>query len=158
MSNNKEAKEGSNVNESDKQLLQILKSTNRNRLVITSLVLTTFMLIMIGIGAALFTEAAMGSEWKEILLLVLGAFIASYGKIIDFWFQKQDTDTALIKAVDEPDIAPPVDGGCPCGCGCPSCSGGSTRTIGDADGDGIPNYIDTDSDGDGISDAEESKY
>ena len=77
MSKNIEAKEGSNsVNEADKQLLNILKSTNRNRLVITSLVLTTFMLIMVGIGVALFSEAAMGAEWKEILLLVLHLYPA----------------------------------------------------------------------------------
>ena len=75
---------GGKVNEADKQLLGILKSTNNNRKLITVIVLTTFFLIMIGIGIALFSEAAMGAEWKEILLLVLGAFIASYGKIIDF--------------------------------------------------------------------------
>ena len=75
---------GDKVNEADKQLLGILKSTNRNRKLITVIVLTTFFMIMIGIGVALFSEAAMGAEWKEILLLVLGAFIASYGKIIDF--------------------------------------------------------------------------
>ena len=83
------------VNEADKQLLGILKSTNRNRRIITVIVLVTFMLIMIGIGVALFS-APPAPEWKEILLLVLGAFIASYGKIIDFWFQKTDADTALI--------------------------------------------------------------
>ena len=156
MSKNIEAKEGNNVNEADKQLLNILKSTNRNRLVITSLVLTTFMLIMVGIGLALFTEAAMGAEWKEILLLVLGAFIASYGKIIDFWLQKQDTDTALIQAVDDPAPAGPPAGDCNyCG---GTGAGGFAPTPGDVDGDGIPNYIDTDSDNDGISDADENKY
>ena len=40
------------VNEADKQLLGILKSTNRNRRIITVIVLVTFMLIMIGIGVA----------------------------------------------------------------------------------------------------------
>ena len=68
------------------------KVVRRNRFVITTVVLVTFLLIMVGIGIALFSEAAMGSEWKEILLLVLGAFIASYGKIIDFWFNANDDD------------------------------------------------------------------
>ena len=68
------------------------KGVRRNRFIITTVVLVTFLLIMVGIGAALFSEAAMGSEWKEILLLVLGAFIASYGKIIDFWFNASDDD------------------------------------------------------------------
>ena len=57
---------GDKVNEADKQLLGILKSTNRNRKLITVIVLTTFFMIMIGIGVALFSEAAMGAEWKEI--------------------------------------------------------------------------------------------
>ena len=68
------------------------KGVRRSRFIITTVVLVTFLLIMVGIGAALFSEAAMGSEWKEILLLVLGAFIASYGKIIDFWFNASDDD------------------------------------------------------------------
>ena len=153
MLRNIEAKEGSSkVNEADKQLLGILKSTNRNRRIITVIVLVTFMLIMIGSGVALFSEAGMSTEWKEILLLVLGAFIASYGKIIDFWFQKTDADTALIQAVDEPsNPTPPTDGSCNV-CGRPG------STMNDVDGDGIPNYLDGDSDNDGISDADENRY
>tara|TARA_Y100000992_G_scaffold196330_1_gene133521 strand:- start:2051 stop:2509 length:459 start_codon:yes stop_codon:yes gene_type:complete len=142
----------STVNEADKQLLNILKSTNRNRLIITTVVLVTFMLIMVGIGVALFSEAGMGAEWKEILLLVLGAFIASYGKIIDFWFQKSDADTALIQAVDDdgpgPDDSPSFGGNCTCGA--------MGMNPNDIDGDGIPNYLDSDSDNDGISDADEN--
>ena len=142
---------GDKVNEADKQLLGILKSTNRNRKLITVIVLTTFFMIMIGIGVALFSEAAMGAEWKEILLLVLGAFIASYGKIIDFWFQKTDADTALIQAVDEPSTpTPPSDGACHI------CGKGGVSTMNDVDGDGIPNYLDEDSDNDGILDSEEN--
>lgn len=140
---------GDKVNEADKQLLGILKSTNRNRKLITVIVLTTFMLIMVGIGVALFSAAPMAPEWKEILLLVLGAFIASYGKIIDFWFQKSDADTALIQAVDEPTPPPPIDDNCP------AC-GKTTSSANDVDGDGIPNYLDTDSDNDGILDEDEN--
>ena len=103
------------------------------------------------VGIALFTEAGMGAEWKEILLLVLGAFIASYGKIIDFWFQKSDADTAIITAVDDEPTAPvdnsPIGGGCTCGMG---------SNPYDNDGDGIPNYLDSDSDNDGISDKDEN--
>ena len=141
---------GDKVNEADKQLLGILKSTNRNRKLITVIVLSTFMLIMVGIGVALFSAAPMAPEWKEILLLVLGAFIASYGKIIDFWFQKTDADTALIQAVDEPAPAPPTDEACHI------CGKGGVSTMNDVDGDGIPNYLDSDSDNDGILDSEEN--
>jgi|TARA_B110000967_G_scaffold94012_1_gene96659 hypothetical protein len=73
-------------------LSQKQKSTNKNRFVITTVVLITFMVIMFGIGLALFNQAPMSGEWKETLFLVLGAFIASYGKIIDFWFNASDDD------------------------------------------------------------------
>ncbi len=73
-------------------LSQKQKSTNKNRFVITTVVLITFMIIMFGIGIALFNQAPMSGEWKETLFLVLGAFIASYGKIIDFWFNASDDD------------------------------------------------------------------
>jgi len=153
MLKNIEAKEGSNVNEADKHLLNILKSTNRNRLIITTVVLVTFMLIMIMIGIALFSEAGMAAEWKEILLLVLGAFIASYGKIIDFWFQKSDADTAIIQAVGD-DVPTPTPHGGDCDC-CGGTGIGGAKSNNDIDGDGIPNYLDSDSDNDGISDKDE---
>lgn len=67
----------------------------RNRFVITSVVLGTFFLIMVGIGGAILGPGdtpSINQEWKEILLLVLGAFLGSYSRIIDFWFNGNDTN------------------------------------------------------------------
>ena len=30
--------------------------------------------------------------WKEILLLMLGGFVGSFAKVIDFWFNNQEND------------------------------------------------------------------
>ena len=71
------------------------KAAQRNRFAITSVVLGTFFLIMFGIGYAIIghTDAPrVDQEWKEILLLVLGAFLGSYSRIIDFWFNTKDED------------------------------------------------------------------
>lgn len=71
------------------------KSRSRNRFVITAVVLGTFFLIMLGIGGAILGPGdtpAINQEWKEILLLVLGAFLGSYSRIIDFWFNGNDAD------------------------------------------------------------------
>lgn len=94
--------------------LQKQKNANRNRFVITSVVLLTFLLIMIGIGSAILQggeQPSINQEWKEVLLLVLGAFLGSYSRIIDFWFNGNDMnmdgrpDTGLSEPCDcdEPD-------------------------------------------------------
>jgi len=49
------------------------------------------------------TETIVGQEWKELLLLMLGAFIGSYGKIIDYWFSDTDKDKMLVQKMDEED-------------------------------------------------------
>ena len=90
----------------EKEFLSLIKNASRNRLIITTVVLLTFLLIMFGIGVALLGEnsAPINQEWKEVLLLVLGAFIASYGKIIDFWFQKDNSvEKELIDAAEGDD-------------------------------------------------------
>jgi len=88
----------------DQQFLSLIKSRSRNRLIITTVVLLTFLFIMFGIGLALFSNdesRTINQEWKEILLLLLGAFIASYGKVIDFWFQKNnEIEKELIDAAE----------------------------------------------------------
>jgi hypothetical protein len=49
------------------------------------------------------TKTAASAEWKELLLLMLGAFIGSYGKIIDYWFSDTDKDKMLVQKMDEED-------------------------------------------------------
>ena len=45
----------------------------------------------------------VSGEWKELLLLLLGALIGSYGKIIDYWFSDTDKDKMLVQKMDEED-------------------------------------------------------
>ena len=70
---------------------------------ITTIVLITFMLIVGGITMAVYNQTAIDGEWKELLLLMLGAFIGSYGKIIDYWFSDTDKDKMLVQKMDEED-------------------------------------------------------
>ena len=85
------------------------KTNNRNRFIITSVILTTFLLIMGGIGSAILSEGetpSFSQEWKEILLLVLGAFIGSYSKVIDYWFSGRDDDPVAPTPEISPDDIP----------------------------------------------------
>ena len=70
---------------------------------ITALVLGGFVIIMGAIFMAIFEQSNISGEWKELLLLLLGAFIGSYGKIIDYWFSDTDKDKMLVQKMDEED-------------------------------------------------------
>ena len=82
---------------------ELLNAMMRRRWYITALVLGGFMLIIAGMFTAIAAATPMAAEWKELLLLLLGAFIGSYGKIIDYWFSDTDKDKMLVQKMDEED-------------------------------------------------------
>lgn len=82
---------------------ELLGSMMARRWYITALVLGSFMAIIGGIFYAMNYQLVMAGEWKELLLLLLGAFIGSYGKIIDYWFSDTDKDKMLVQKMDEED-------------------------------------------------------
>ena len=81
----------------------LLNSMMKRRWYISAMVLGGFMIIIAGIFAAIMGKTPASAEWKELLLLMLGAFIGSYGKIIDYWFSDTDKDKMLVQKMDEED-------------------------------------------------------
>jgi len=82
---------------------QLLNSMMKRRWYISAMVLGGFMMIIAGMFTAIAIKTPMAAEWKELLLLLLGAFIGSYGKIIDYWFSDTDKDKMLVQKMDEED-------------------------------------------------------
>ena len=82
---------------------ELLNKMMARRWYITALVLGGFVLIIAGMFTAIGVGTPMAAEWKELLLLLLGAFIGSYGKIIDYWFSDTDKDKMLVQKMDEED-------------------------------------------------------
>jgi hypothetical protein len=87
---------------------QLLNAMMRRRWYITAMVLGGFMVIIGGIFAAITLQTPMASAWKELLMLLLGAFIGSYGKIIDYWFSDTDKDKLLVAKMDEENDTPEI--------------------------------------------------
>jgi hypothetical protein len=82
---------------------ELLNKMMTRRWYITAMVLGGFILIIVGIFAAVVGQTPMAAAWKELLMLLLGAFIGSYGKIIDYWFSDTDKDKMLVQKMDEED-------------------------------------------------------
>ena len=97
--------ETSMTTSADSKFQELLNKTMTRRWNITAIVLTTFLFIAVGITLAVRGGTVLDQEWKEILLLMLGAFIGSYGKIIDYWFSDTDKDKMLVQKMDEEDGA-----------------------------------------------------
>jgi hypothetical protein len=82
---------------------KLLLSMMDRRWLMTLIVLVTFMAIAFGILLSIHSDSEVSGEWKELLLLLLGALIGSYGKIIDYWFSDTDKDKMLVQKMDEED-------------------------------------------------------
>jgi hypothetical protein len=94
------------MEQKDTGFKELLSSLMQKRWYVTAIVLGLFILILIGIFTAIATGTAMGAEWKELLLLLLGAFIGSYGKIIDYYYSDSDKDKLLVAKMDEENDTP----------------------------------------------------
>ena len=81
----------------------MLQQMQANRWKITAIVLGLFTLIIVGINSAVFFGATIGEDWKELLLILLGAFVGNLNKVVDYWFNSEDRDKMLIQKVDEED-------------------------------------------------------
>ena len=72
------------------------------------------------------SDHELDKDWKEILMLLLGALIASFSKVIDFWFKDHQHDQQILDKISthgdgsQPSgpSAPAVD---PNACQCEDC-------------------------------------
>jgi hypothetical protein len=81
----------------------MLQQMQNNRWKITVIVLFLFFFIIAGINSAVFFGIAIQESWKEMLLILLGAFVGNLNKVVDYWFNSEDRDKMLIQKVDEED-------------------------------------------------------
>jgi len=81
----------------------MLQQMQSNRWRITAIVLGLFFFIIAGINSAVFFGIEIKEDWKEMLLILLGAFVGNLNKVVDYWFNSEDRDKMLIQKVDEED-------------------------------------------------------
>lgn len=81
----------------DNKYFQLLRKRNQFRFWITIFTIILFLCIVVGVLYALIVGTPIAAAWKEILLLLLGAFIGAYGRTIDFWFNDSEKDIELMR-------------------------------------------------------------
>lgn len=83
------------------ELSKILNQVMKKRWLITLIVLLTFLSIIIGVSLAIVFDSNVNEKWEKIVMLLLGAFIGSYGKIMDYWFNDPNKDKMFIENIEE---------------------------------------------------------
>jgi hypothetical protein len=87
--------------ENDQRFNFMLQQMQGNRWKL--IILLTFFFIIFGIVLSVMFKAEIQESWKELLLLLLGAFVGNLNKVIDFWFSNEDRDKLLVQKMDEED-------------------------------------------------------
>jgi hypothetical protein len=81
----------------------LLQQMQSKRWKITGIVLFLFFFIIFGINIATLFHITIDGSWKEMLLILLGAFVGNLNKVVDYWFNSEDRDKMLVQKVDEED-------------------------------------------------------
>ena len=81
----------------------MLQQMQSNRWKITGIILFLFFFIIFGINMAVMFQVEIAENWKEMLLILFGAFVGNLNKVVDYWFNSEDRDKMLIQKVDEED-------------------------------------------------------
>lgn len=81
----------------------MLQQMQGNRWKITGIILFLFFFIIFGINMAVMFQLEIAENWKEMLLILFGAFVGNLNKVVDYWFNSEDRDKMLIQKVDEED-------------------------------------------------------
>ena len=79
--------------------VNIIKKEFWGRVLISGIILISFLAVLIGIEHAMLGDHQLDKDWKEVLMLLLGALIGGFSKVIDFWFKDHTNDKQLLEKI-----------------------------------------------------------
>ena len=85
----------------NQQLVDIIKFRQNKKWVISIVVVSLFATILGLMIWFMSSGVDVMGGWKEILLLMLGGFVGSFAKVIDFWFNNAEDDVKLLEHADD---------------------------------------------------------
>lgn len=83
------------------ELIGIIKFRQNKKWLISIVVVALFATILALMIYFMSQGVDVVGGWKEILLLMLGGFVGSFAKVIDFWFNNAEDDVKLLEHADD---------------------------------------------------------
>ena len=62
----------------------------KHRIILSIVIVISFLLTIHTISVAMHQNLELHGDWKELLLLLLGALIGNFGKVVDYWFNSSN--------------------------------------------------------------------
>lgn len=79
--------------------VKLIKREFWGRAILSVILVGSFFAVLVGIEHAMLGDHKLDAAYKEILMLLLGALIASFSKVIDFWFKDNGFDKSLFDKI-----------------------------------------------------------
>ena len=85
----------------NEELLKLIMYRSQRKWYSTISIIAIFAMIL----ALMMMFIALGKDisegWKEVLLVLIGAFVGSWSKVIDFWFNNAEQDNTLLENAND---------------------------------------------------------
>lgn len=86
--------------------VNIIRKEFWGRTILSIIIVGSFLAVLIAIEHAMIGDHALDKDWKEILMLLLGALIGGFSKVIDFWFKDRTNDKQLLDKIPADSLNP----------------------------------------------------
>ena len=81
----------------NEELLKLIMYRSQRKWYSTISIIAIFAMILVLMMIFIATEKEISEGWKDVLLVLIGAFVGSWSKVIDFWFNNAEQDNTLLE-------------------------------------------------------------
>ena len=86
------------AHEVNMQLVEVIKDRQDKKFQL-SIALVLIKLILVGIIATgIITKNSLQEGWKEVILVIVGGYISSFAKLVEFWYNSPADDQELVRS------------------------------------------------------------
>ena len=86
------------AHEVNMQLVEVIKDRQSKKYHL-SIALVLIKLILVGIIATgIITKNSLQEGWKEVILVIVGGYISSFAKLVEFWYNSPADDQELVRS------------------------------------------------------------
>ena len=90
-------------NSEHEEFMKLIMYRSQRKWYATISIICIFGLIIVLMMGFVALGKDLTSGWKEVLLVMVGAFVGSWGKVIDFWFNNSEQDNTLLETASDDD-------------------------------------------------------